>query len=151
MQFLQQDFKLLLDQAGNGFLVAARIDQPDARRFHLGQMEKAVAYPLVKFASLAFKPVGLPFFHSFCCYRGIKIKKKGRLGDKPACGDHVELAEDGEILAAAISLVGQGRVGMPVKNDDLTPGKGRPDPLINMLGPVCGEEKRFSKRAGWAV
>ena len=50
---------------------------------------------------------------------GVEVKEQGEIGEDPAGGQEVQLPDRLEVEALAVALVGKGRVGVAVGDDDL--------------------------------
>ena len=78
--------------------------------------------------------------------RRIEVKEQGQVGPKPAGGDCVQFAQHGQVQASAVALIDDGRVRIPVAQDDLVDGQRGPDKGLDVVRPVCKEEEHFGQR-----
>src|SRR5262245_5287102 len=127
---------------------AVRTDQPDA--LGLGPMDLAIAatHAPVKRQRLALEVVEAPPLDAPESLDGIEIEEQCEIRKDPARRPHVQLADQVRIDTAAIALVGDGRVGVPVAKDDAIAR----EPRANLLGDVLltrgHEQEDLDERLG---
>src|SRR4029450_5589888 len=122
--------EVLHDQAPLGLdLVgrAPRVDQPHALGLGPADLEIAAAHAPVKHQRLALEVVEAPPPDAPESLRGIEIEEQREVREDPARGPHVQLADQVRIHAAAVALVGDRRIGVPVAEDDPAAREPRPN------------------------
>src|SRR2546425_91047 len=97
---------------------AARADEPHALGLRPVDLEIAAAHAPVKRQRLALEVVEVAPPDAPQSLRGIEIEEQREVREDPAGRPHVQLADEVRIDTAAVALVGDGRVGVPVAEDD---------------------------------
>ncbi len=77
---------------------------------------------------------------------GLEIKEQRPFGHQAARGDGDDLAEDPEVHAATVALVGHRRIGVPRADDHATLGQGGTNHLGHVLGARGIEEQCIGDR-----
>ena len=77
---------------------------------------------------------------------GVEVEEQGEVRSDAARGEGVEIANRLEVHAPAPALVGQGRVGVAVRDDDGAALERRPDDLGHVLLARRHEEERLCQR-----
>src|SRR5437773_636026 len=78
--------------------------------------------------------------------RGIEIEEQREVREDPAGRPHVQLADEVRIDTAAVALVGDGRVGVPVAEDDAATREPRPNLLRDVLLAGGHEQEDLDER-----
>src|SRR4029453_17854149 len=141
----------LHDQANLGLdLVgrAPRVDQPHALGLGPADLEIAAAHAPVKHQRLALEVVEAPPPDAPESLRGIEIEEQREVREDPARGPHVQLADQVRIDAAAVALVGDRRIGVPVAEDDPAAREPRPNFLRDVLLARGHEQEDLDERLG---
>src|SRR3989442_8328260 len=133
-----------LDDGGR----ARRTDQPDALGLGAADLEIAPAHSPVEgdlcaleaIESSSLEPIPLQ------ALGGIEVEEQGEIGKAPAGRANVQLADQVGIDAATVPLIGDGRVGVPIAEDDATPVEPRPDLLRDVLLARGHEEEDLDER-----
>jgi len=98
--------------------------------------------------SLFFQAIKPPFSFPGPLKTGLRreIEEKGESWLQPSGGDLVHGGDDLQRKPAAISLIGDCRIGKPVAKDNRPPSKGRPNNRGNMISTGGFIKKKLSFR-----
>src|SRR4030095_6745551 len=103
-------------------------------------LEIAAPHAPVECERLALEVIQLPPLDPSQPLRGVKIEEQGQVRKDTAGRADVELADEIGIDTAALALVGDGRVGVAVAEDDATACEPRADLFRDVL-LACGHEQ----------
>src|SRR5437867_7587819 len=125
---------------------AARADEPHALGLRPVDLEIAPAHAPVKRQRLALEVVEMAPPDAPQSLRGIEIEEQREVREDPAGRPHVQLADEVRIDTAAVALVGDGRVGVPVAEDDAATREPRPNLLRDVLLAGGHEQEDLDER-----
>src|SRR5439155_6657918 len=94
-----------------------RVDQPDALGLGPTDLEIPATHAPVERELLALEVVEAAFADAAVPFRGRQIEEQREVGQDTAGGMDVQLANEIEIDAAAVPLVGDGGVGVAITED----------------------------------
>src|SRR5262245_38049993 len=145
--------ELLDDRAHFGLDDVRRLagaDQPDALGLGAENLEIALAHSPVKGQLLALEAVEPAALGAIALKPGarVEVEQQREVGHDAAGRARVELADQIGIDAAAVALVRDGGVGVPVTEHDAAAIEPRPDPLGDVLLPRGHEEEDLDERLG---
>src|SRR5882672_2756690 len=125
---------------------ARRADQPHALGLGAADLEIAPAHAPVEGERLALEVVEPPSAYPSQSLSRIEVEEQREVGHDAAGRANVQLADQVGIDAAAVPLIGDRRVGVPVAEHDATPVEPRPDPLRDVLLARRHEEEDLDER-----
>src|SRR6266850_5434483 len=125
---------------------AARADEPHALGLRPVDLEVAAAYAPVKRQRLALEVVEMPPPDAPQSLRGIEIEEQREVREDPVGRPHVQLTDQARFDAAAVALVGDGCIGIPVAEDDAATREPRPNLLRDVLLAGGHEQEDLDER-----
>src|SRR5262245_201864 len=127
---------------------AIRVDQPHALGLGPTDLEIAAAHAPMKRQRLALEVVETPPPDAPESLDGIEIEEQREVREDPTGRSYVQLADQVRIDAAAVALVSDGRVGVPVAEDDAAAREPRPNFLSHVLLARGHEQEDLDERLG---
>ena len=117
------------------------------------QLQERIADPGMEVISFGFQPVlgSLAGSTAAAANGRIDIQQDGEVGLQAGRGPLVQGPHSVFAQSASGPLVGDGRIDVPVGQDDLAAFQGRPDDLGGVRGPGSGEDERFRMGINVAV
>src|SRR5277367_2994687 len=138
------------DVGGDSGNRAVGVEHDDPRRLGLGDCEKTVAHLAMELCPLAFEAIGAaacplgPRTSSVETSFDFQIEHDCQIGRDIVGREPVQLAEQLEIEAAAVTLVRGGRIGIAIGNNYFAGGQRGPEFFAHVLRAVGQHQQQFS-------
>src|SRR5436309_2157291 len=134
--------------SGHGLDRAPRADQAHALGLGAQDLQIAASHPTVERERLALEAVEAAPIDAPQAGRGRQIEEQRQIGKHAPGRPQIQLANQVVIHAAAVALIGERGVGVPVAEDDAAALEPRPDLLVDVLLAGRHEEEDFRERRG---
>src|SRR5437762_4178456 len=142
---------LAADVRGHALLRAVAIDHDETAGLGRGEPQIALAHALVERTVVPMEAVPArrpgPRAEPRQRHRDGNVNEEGALRDERPHREAGHRPETVEVGAEALALVGEGRVEVPVGDDDLPLGERRPDHVAGVLR-ACGREEQSLRLGG---
>jgi hypothetical protein len=117
------------------------------------QFQEGIPDPNVEFVSFGFEPVlrGITGGPALAAHRRVNIQKDSEVGFQAGSGPRVNRPHCILAQVPSGSLVGNGRIDVPVRQNNLAALKRRPDDLARVGGPGRREDQGFGVGINVAV
>src|ERR1700730_13620850 len=124
------------------------VEHGEAALLDMRDLEVALAHAAMKGEIHLLEGVERAIADALHALRGIEVEEQGQIGHHAARRESIEIADGFEVHPAPEALVGQGRVGVAIGNDDGAAGESRANHLRHVLLPRRHEEEGLREWGG---